>query len=756
MSAAPVVVNGPGDFPVPGSSDPSDFVRFTPLGAGSEVGRSCHILQYKGKTIMLDCGIHPAGSGIAALPFLDEIDLSTVDMLLVSHFHLDHAAALPHLLEKTDFKGRVFMTHPTKSIYKLILLDYVKVSTISIEETLYDEKDLLNSMDKIECINFHEVVHYKGIKFWCYNAGHVLGAAMFMIEIAGIKILYTGDYSRSEDRHLNCAELPEVKPDILIIESTYGVQTLSPVAQREKLFTDFVHQIIRRGGRVLIPVFALGRAQELLLILDEYWDANPALQDYPIYYASALAKKCMLVYQTYIHMMNKHIQQQFEISNPFVFKHISNLKSMDKFDDIGPSVVMASPGMLQNGLSRELFELWCSDPKNGCIIPGYSVEGTLAKTIMSEPQTIKTMSGLDVPLKMSIHYVSFSAHADYAETSSFIDALKPPHVILVHGEANEMGRLKGALLRTYTDGSIVISSPKNCQTVEIEFRQEKVAKIVGKLTKTLGVDENVEDEILQTRGAGLRDGDVVSGLFVRKNFNDQIISVEELSTYTPVAATNITQTLKVPFMHTFELLKHYLGQIYDIDEEVSEISNFGNNEDEEEEQQASARCLSVMDCVNVTHRVHDQENKRSQGHVLLEWDSNPVSDMVADSIISLLMGIDTSPAAAKLLSQPCKHHHRPENESSVGMEPTPKKARTEKDHETKLLVDYLASHFGEGVVHVDHSRRIEVAFDDNHAFFDPENNEISGDDETLASRVSDIIKLARMSLSTCSMFDTNR
>jgi cleavage and polyadenylation specificity factor subunit 3 len=642
MAQQPVVaVNGPGVYAVPGS-DPSDFVRFTPLGAGSEVGRSCHILQYKGKTIMLDCGIHPAGSGIAALPFLDEVDLSTVDILLVSHFHLDHAAALPHLLEKTDFKGRVFMTHPTKSIYKLILLDYVKVSTISVEETLYDEKDLLNSMDNIECINFHEVVHYKGIKFWCYNAGHVLGAAMFMIEIAGVKILYTGDYSRSEDRHLNCAELPEVKPDILIIESTYGVQTLQPVAQREKLFTDFVHQIIRRGGRVLIPVFALGRAQELLLILDEYWEANPSLQDYPIYYASALAKKCMLVYQTYIHMMNKHIQQQFEISNPFVFKHISNLKSMDKFDDIGPSVVMASPGMLQNGLSRELFELWCSDPKNGCIIPGYSVEGTLAKTIMSEPQTITTMSGLKVPLKMSIHYVSFSAHADYSETSSFIDALKPPHVILVHGEANEMGRLKSALLRTYTDGSIVISSPKNCQTVEIEFRQEKVAKIVGKLTKTGGTEEGNEDEILQTRGVGLRDGDSVSGLFVRKNFNDQIVAVDELSTYVPLAATNITQSLKVPFMHSFDLLKHYLSQIYDIDEEMSVSPSFG---DSEEEAGLSSWCLSVMDCVNITHRSNSET--RSLGHVLLEWDANPVSDMVVDSIISLIMGIDTSPAAAK-------------------------------------------------------------------------------------------------------------
>ena len=137
---------------------------------------------------MLDCGIHPAYTGVGALPFFDEIEPSEIDILLITHFHLDHAASLPYFLAHTDFKGRVFMTHPTKSIYKLILQDYIKVSTISVEDTLYTEEDLFKSMDRIEVINYHQVVHHNGIKFWCYNAGHVLGAAMFMIEIAGVKV----------------------------------------------------------------------------------------------------------------------------------------------------------------------------------------------------------------------------------------------------------------------------------------------------------------------------------------------------------------------------------------------------------------------------------------------------------------------------------------------------------------------------------------------------------------------------------------
>jgi cleavage and polyadenylation specificity factor subunit 3 len=194
--------------------------------------------------------------------------------------------------------------------------------------------------------------------------------------------------------------------DVLIVESTYGVQVHEPRAERERRFTTNIHDIVRRGGRCLIPVFALGRAQELLLILDEYWSAHPELHSIPIYYASSLAKKCMTVYQTYINMMNDRIRSQFDLSNPFKFKHISNLKSMEHFDDIGPCVVMASPGMLQSGLSRELFEKWCSDKRNGVVLPGYCVEGTLAKHIMSEPAEITSASGVSLPLNMSVSYVS--------------------------------------------------------------------------------------------------------------------------------------------------------------------------------------------------------------------------------------------------------------------------------------------------------------------------------------------------------------
>uniref|UniRef100_A0A3Q4MLB6 Cleavage and polyadenylation specific factor 3 n=3 Tax=Pseudocrenilabrinae TaxID=318546 RepID=A0A3Q4MLB6_NEOBR len=536
------------------------------------------------------------------------------DQLLIRPlFHLDHCGALPWFLQKTSFKGRTFMTHATKAIYRWLLSDYVKVSNISADDMLYTETDLEESMDKIETINFHEVKEVAGIKFWCYHAGHVLGAAMFMIEIAGVKLLYTGDFSRQEDRHLMAAEIPSVKPDILIIESTYGTHIHEKREEREARFCNTVHDIVNREGRCLIPVFALGRAQELLLILDEYWQNHPELHDIPIYYASSLAKKCMAVYQTYVNAMNDKIRKAININNPFVFKHISNLKSMDHFDDIGPSVVMASPGMMQSGLSRELFESWCTDKRNGVIIAGYCVEGTLAKHIMSEPEEITTMSGQKLQLKMSVDYISFSAHTDYQQTSEFIRALKPPHVILVHGEQNEMARLKAALIREYEDNDevhIEVHNPRNTEAVTLNFRGEKLAKVMGSLADKKCVQ-----------------GQRVSGILVKKNFNYHILNPSDLSTYTELAMSTVKQTQAIPFTGPYSLLVCHLRNLTG---DVEELDGTEKN------------TLKIFKNITLIQEA---------GMVLLEWIANPLNDMYADAVTTVVLEVQSNPKAQKAVME---------------------------------------------------------------------------------------------------------
>lgn len=289
----------------------------------------------------------------------------------------------------------------------------------------------------------------------------MLGAAMFLIEIAGLKILFTGDYSREEDRHLISASVPDnVKIDVLITESTYGIASHVPRLEREAALMKSITGVLNRGGRALLPVFALGRAQEILLILDEYWLKHPEYQKVPIYYASNLARKCMVVYQTYVSAMNDNIKRLFRErmaeasaagdaskAGPWDFRFIRSLKSLERFEDVGSCVMMASPGMLQNGVSRELLERWAPDPRNGVIFTGYSVEGTMAKLIMHEPESIQAVmtkassggsrrgpgSGRDeqvmIPRRCSVHEYSFAAHVDGTENREFIEEVSAPVVV---------------------------------------------------------------------------------------------------------------------------------------------------------------------------------------------------------------------------------------------------------------------------------------------------------------------------------------
>ncbi|BFZ15737.1 hypothetical protein BsWGS_18776 [Bradybaena similaris] len=651
----------------------SDILQIRPLGAGQEVGRSCHLLEFKGKKILLDCGIHPGMTGMASLPYLDMIEPEEIDLLLVSHFHLDHCGGLPYFLQKTAFKGRCFMTHATKAIYRWLLSDYVKVSNIASDDQLYTDHDIEKSMERIETVNFHQETVVNGIRFWCYSAGHVLGAGMFMVEIAGVKILYTGDYSRQEDRHLMCAEMPNVRPDILIIESTYGTHIHENREEREHRFTSLVHDIVNRGGRCLIPAFALGRAQELLLILDEYWSNHPELHDIPIYYASQLAKKCMSVYQTYTNAMNEKIRRQITISNPFIFKHVINLKNIEQFEDIGPSVVLASPGMMQSGLSRELFESWCIDKRNGVIIAGYCVEGTLAKHILSEPDEITTQAGQKLPLKCTVDYISFSAHADYKQTSEFIRELKPAHVVLVHGEVNEMSRLKAALLREYEDdpeNKMEIHNPRNTVPIELHFRGEKIAKVVGGLAAYPPAQ-----------------GHKVSGILVKRNFNYHIVSLKDLHSYTDLAMSTVYQRMSVVFSGSIGLLIYYLSQL------AGDIVYLENSE---------VTVLQVFNSIKVT---------LDSGIAYIEWTANPVNDMYADAVIAVLLRAEQDPAIHKSIPPPMK---------------------IDKAHFHECLLETLSEMFGaECTSKVFERDRLTVRIDDTAAVINLDTLEVKCSDEGL-------------------------
>lgn len=694
-----------------------DSLKFVALGGGSEVGRSCHILEYKGKTVMLDAGVHPAYSGIASLPFYDDYDLSQVDVLLISHFHLDHAASLPYVMQRTGFKGRVFMTHPTKAIYRWLLSDFVKVSSgpDDTNSELYTDEDLNESFSKIEAIDFYSTMDVGGIRFTAYHAGHVLGAAMYFIEISGLKVLFTGDYSRELDRHLHVAEVPPERPDVLICESTFGTGMLQPRIEKETRLLSLIHSKVQRGGRCLLPVFALGETQELLLILEEYWDTHPDLDGVNIYYASTLARKCMAVYQTFINMMNDSIRQKFAETkaNPFKFKHITSLRSLDKFDDIGPCVMLASPGMLQNGVSRQLLERWAPDPRNSLIITGYSVEGTMAKYIITEPTEITSISnpGLKIPRRLSVDEISFAAHVDFRQNSEFIDLVGASHVILVHGETTAMGRLKSALLSKYakqkgTHEEVKVYNPRNCIELHIPFQTQKVARTVGSLASQEPSP-----------------GQFVSGVIVQnpRDFNLSLVAEADVGEYSGLGTSCVMEKQSVVVNAAPELVQYHL------------LSMFGDDLQVE-----SSIRWKVMDSLMVCHE--------GKNNYVVTWESGEQNDMFADSVLALMLGIDSSRASVKLTTKAAHSHETPLDEKPMEIKAEElsdivgnSRGATRFDQLRSLLVP----HFGNSITFEEDSKASTAAvkIDGNEALVNFDDMSVESKNAVLKQRVKHILDL---------------
>ena len=647
-------------------------LEIQPIGAGCEVGRSCIILKFQNKKIMLDCGVHPAYNGICSLPYFDLIDPGEIDILLVTHFHLDHCGALPYFLEKTNFKGECYMTYPTRDIYKIILSDYVKVSHSKSEESLFNEKDLKNSLEKIKAINYHQEIEYRGIKFSAFKAGHVLGAAMFLIEISGVKILYTGDYSREKDRHLQPAEIPnrEVhKINVLIVESTYGIHQHEDREEREKNFIKYIDDVITRGGKCLLPVFATGRAQELLLILDEYWEANISrLKDVKIYYASSLANDSIDIFKRYINMAGTFVQKKFseERKNPFDFKYIKRVKTEQEILDVyndKPCVVFASPGMLQSGLSKNLFEKWCSDKKNGILITGYCVDKTLAREVLAQPHKIDFGNNKEKELLMSVKNVTFSAHCDFKHTDEFIQEIEPKNIVLVHGEKKEMDRLRNQLERMKLENDKYkkflpkVYNPENCQKIMMPFVIPKKGFIVGKLCQDLyeavfkqkengsdllnsynlnlnqncklldnkmEVEEEKEENINKINNEEQKDLDAeeveenfveVAGVLIDEE--NILLNSDEIENFsTNIKTSKLRQILKIKYSLCDEILlnifKDYF-QIIQIEPNVYEI------------------------CSQIKLKI----NKESD--IVLEWYSNGYSDFLANSISMIITQLEKAP-----------------------------------------------------------------------------------------------------------------
>ncbi|MCD7450513.1 Cleavage and polyadenylation specificity factor subunit 3-I [Datura stramonium] len=358
--------------------------------------------------------------------------------------------------------------------------------------------------------------------------------------------------------------------------------------------------------------------------------------------------------------MNERIRNQFVSSNPFNFKHISSPNSIEDFIDNKPCVVIASPDSLQNGLSRQLFDKWCAEKKNACVIPGYVVEGTL------------------------VHYVSFSAHTYYDQTSTFLKELMPPNIILVHGQANEMGRLKQKLTSLFANGNTKIITLKNCQSVEIHLSSEKMVKTIGKLAeKTHEV------------------GETINGLLLKKGFTYRIMTPDDLHVFSQLSTANITQRITIPYSGALAVIQHKPKQIYESVE---------SSTDEE----YGVPTLRVHERVTVKHE--------SKNHLSVHWTTDPTSDMVSDSVMALVLNANRE--MPKVVSI--------ETEPFINEQEDAKKAE-------KIVHALLISLFGD-------DGKLVINVDGNVAYLDKQNGNVECENEGPNERVRTAYRRIRSSV----------
>ena len=600
---------------------------------------------------------------------------------------------MPYVVGHTNFKGRILMTHPTKAITATLLRDFVRVARAgtggdasSSSTALFTDAHLDAAMARTEVIDFHAATDVDGIRVTAHRAGHVLGAAMFEVEVAGLRLLYTGDYSRAADRHLPSADLPATRPHVLIVEATYGVSRHVPRPERERRFLDTVTRTLRRGGRVLLPVVALGRAQELLLILEEHWAAHPELQAIPIYQASGLARRAMSVYQTYIESMNDAVQAAFRTANPFVFRHVTHLRGAASLDGCGPCVVLATPSMLQSGLSRDLFEAWCEDARNGVIIADFAVSGTLAREILGAPDTVLARSGARLPLRASVDAISFSAHADFDQTAGFVDALAPRDVVLVHGEATEMMRLKRALearaAAAESGGGVVdgeraaaaaegrgtaplppppalpsrrVYAPKVGQPVHIRHAPTHAARLVGRLAEEAPKAGGRVRGLLVRRAGG---GPGAPPAEADDDGAAVIVAPADLGTYTHLVSGTVTHRQALALAPgvswsdvrlALELMFEGAGGRAELGGVVSPPSptaSAGKHLRSPSPGAAgSPAVIRVGGCVDVEHVPGGGPG--GAGQVVLSWAGGPGGDLVADAVVAVTLAAAGEPPAAR-------------------------------------------------------------------------------------------------------------
>ena len=426
-------------------------IRITALGGAQQVGRSAFLVQTRESSVLLDCGINPGSSKpFEGFPRLDSpgFEIESLDAVIISHAHLDHCGMVPFLY-KYGYDGPVYCSAPTSSLMTLLQLDYLDVASKQGIIPPYDQKDVR------ECV-LHTIPLRYGVvtditpdmRLTLHNAGHILGSSIIHLHIGdGLhNIVYTGDYKYARTMLLEAAVAEFPRVETLITESTYGGPNdiMPSRMEAEERLASVINETLERKGKVLIPVPAVGRAQEIMLVIDGYMRRG-MIREAPVF-IEGMISEATAIHTAYPEYLGRDVRNSIlhEGINPFqsdYFTVVEHPSVRQEIIDGEPCIILATSGMLEGGPVIEYFKGLSEDEKNTIVFVSYQIEGTLGRRIqkgLTEVPMINSEGRMDVvKVKLQVESVEgFSGHSDRRQIINYVTRLKPrpERVIVCHGE----------------------------------------------------------------------------------------------------------------------------------------------------------------------------------------------------------------------------------------------------------------------------------------------------------------------------------
>jgi len=426
-------------------------LRITALGGVQQVGRSAFLVQTRESNVLLDCGINPGSSKPFELfPRFDAptFEIDSLDAVVISHAHLDHCGLVPFLY-KYGYDGPVYCSAPTSNLMTLLQLDYLDVAGKQGITSHYDQKDVR------ECV-LHTIPLRHGVvtdiapdvRLTLHNAGHILGSSVTHLHVGeGLhNIVYTGDYKYARTMLLEAATAEFPRVETLITESTYGSPNdfMPSRVEAEERLTSIINEALERKGKVIIPVPAVGRAQEIMLVIDGYMRRG-LMKEAPVF-IEGMISEATAIHTAYPEYLGREVRRSilYDGINPFksdYFTIVEHPSVRQEIIDGEPCIIMATSGMLEGGPVIEYFKSLAEDDKNSIIFVSYQIEGTQGRRVqkgLPEVMTIDSDGKMGVvKVRLQVESIEgFSGHSDRREIINYITHLKPKpeRVVVCHGE----------------------------------------------------------------------------------------------------------------------------------------------------------------------------------------------------------------------------------------------------------------------------------------------------------------------------------